>query len=71
MFERIWLYTRDGRRVTKVTIPHFTPPAEVLLWGSRTFVRRDDGKYYEAMLWPILEAQQGIRPDVEEADDVS
>ena len=51
----VTLYTRDGREVTQVTMPPFLYPPEVILWGERYFVRRDDGRYYEGMCWPILE----------------
>jgi hypothetical protein len=54
--EGFWLYTRDGRKVTRVTMPLFNPSPEVILWGERYFVLRDDGEYYECMVWPILPA---------------
>lgn len=33
------LYTRDGGFVHAATIPPMQPPPEVLVWGSRVFVR--------------------------------
>lgn len=51
----IILYTRDGREVTRVTVPPFEIAPEIILWGSRYFIRRSDGLYYEGMCWPILE----------------
>ena len=52
--QTITLYTRDGREVTQVQIPHFALPVEILLWGERFFVRRDDGKYYEGVCWLVM-----------------
>ena len=65
--EQIRLLTRWGEYVTTVTIPIFTPQAEVILWGTRYFVRRDDGKYYEGMCWPALSLEnQDWQSPVEE-----
>lgn len=52
--EEVKLYTRTGGYVTTVLVPVFTPRAEVIVWGQRTFVLRLDGQYYEGMMWPIL-----------------
>jgi hypothetical protein len=56
--ETMTLYTRDGRMVVDVQIPVFNPPVEAIIWGSRFFVRREDGKYYEGVVFPVLPALQ-------------
>lgn len=70
MFERIKLVTRDGRFVVKVTIPKFTPPADVILWSERWFcapeVKRGFLTYREGMMWPAL---AGPEPPISEDDD--
>lgn len=49
------LLTKDGGFVVKVQIPPFTPPAEVLQWGSRFFVyNKEDGKYYEGLCFFVI-----------------
>ena len=65
MFD-IKLYTRDGRYVVTVTIPPFQLMPEAIMWGERFFFRRDDGKYYEGMLWPIV--PNAPAPFVEETE---
>lgn len=55
--EEIRLLTRWGEYVVTVIVPVFNPQAEIINWGSRFFVRRDDGKYYEGMMWPIADKQ--------------
>lgn len=60
--EAITLYTRDGREVTTVHVPVFNPPMEIINWGARFFVRREDGRYYEGMLWPVMATQQPPAP---------
>lgn len=42
------LYTASGEPVTNVRHPPFNPPPDVIIWGNRTFVRRETGKYTEA-----------------------
>lgn len=59
MFERVWLVTRDDQFVADVVVPRFNPPADVLLWGERWFVFRDEDAnklrtYREGMMWPVL-----------------
>jgi len=43
------LYTSDGRHVGDVLTPPFASPPQLLVWGERFFIRRDDGRYYEAL----------------------
>jgi hypothetical protein len=69
MFERVWLVIRDDRFVASVVIPRFNPPADVLLWGERWFVFRDEDAnklrtYREGMMWPVLPQEQykGLDP---------
>lgn len=63
--EETTLYTRDGHKVVTITIPIFTPPAEVIQWGARIFVLRD-GRYVEGMRWmdPADESARGVLQDV-------
>lgn len=68
MFEEVRLVTRDGQVVADVIVPHFTPPADVLIWGDRCFIFRDENAgglrfYREGMLWPVLDQKQyeGLR----------
>jgi hypothetical protein len=42
------LYTFDGKFVANVPIMPFLKPVEVIVWGIRMFIRREDGKYREA-----------------------
>jgi hypothetical protein len=52
------LFTRDGGFVATVNVPPFTPPAEVLQWGSRYFVYdKIDGRYYEGLLYFVSPLQ--------------
>jgi hypothetical protein len=44
MFESVRLVTYDDQFVADVIIPHFNPPADVLIWGERCFVFRDEDK---------------------------
>lgn len=52
----IKLLTRDGGYVTTVSVPPFNPPPEVIMWGSRVFVRQPGGHYAEGMAWHSMEA---------------
>lgn len=46
------LYTRDGELVVTIKVPVFNPMPEVIMWGSRTFVKDiTKGKYFEGMTW--------------------
>ena len=63
MFEKVYFVTYDDRFVDDVIIPHFNPHADVLIWGNRCFVFRDeDAKgnrtYREGMMWPVLDQEQ-------------
>ena len=62
MFENVKLVTRDNGFVAEVVIPHFNPPAEVLIWGERCFIflheRAGQRTYREGMLWPVLDQAQ-------------
>jgi hypothetical protein len=40
MTERIDLLTRKGGLIATFDVPRFSPPAEVIYWGDRTFVLR-------------------------------
>lgn len=52
------LYTREGGFVTDIEIPPFDPPADVVIWGARTFVfdqpilsTEPHLRYREGMAW--------------------
>lgn len=45
------LLTRTGDFVVEVLVPPFNPPAEIIQWGGRYFIRQPDGKYCEGMVW--------------------
>lgn len=47
MFNEVDLLTRSGEFVSTVKILPFVFQVEVIAWGDRVFVRREDGKYYE------------------------
>lgn len=49
------LLTRSGGFVVNVEVPPFIPPAEVVQWGSRIFVRNPAGEYREGLIWYSLE----------------
>ena len=49
--DAVILYTCDGREVTTIGMPPFQLPPEVIGWGERVFVRREDGRYYEGFIW--------------------
>jgi hypothetical protein len=49
----IRLLTRTGDFVKTVLVPLFHPPAEAILWGSRYFIRRADGNYYEGLVYAV------------------
>lgn len=42
------LFTNDGREVGTFMVPPWQTPVEVYMWGSRLFIRREDGRYTEA-----------------------
>ena len=42
------LFTEEGHLVTSQHIPVFKEWPEVLVWGDRHFVLREDGRYTEA-----------------------
>lgn len=67
MYDPVPLYTRSGGYVTTVSVPPMTPPAEILAWGSRVFVRRPNGDYVEGIMWwvhhHVDEPGAGDRPD--------
>lgn len=49
--EIVKLETRSGGLVTTVEIPEFDPPAEIIVWGQRYFIRSEKaGTYMEAMV---------------------
>lgn len=47
MMDEIDLLTRTGEFVVTVRMLPFRLAPEVITWGQRIFVRREDGKYYE------------------------
>lgn len=49
------LFTRSGELVTKVTILPYKIMPEAIMWGTRFFVRREDGKYYEGLVHFVVE----------------
>ncbi len=56
IFIQVPLLTRTGELVTTVGIPNFTPPAEVIQWGSRIFVYNNASQgYYEGLLYYVPE----------------
>ena len=46
------LLTAEGHFVTRVRIPLFNRPPEIVRWVERFFMRRLNGEYREAMVWP-------------------
>jgi hypothetical protein len=49
--EEVTLYDKEGKReATTVLVPVFNPKAEVIVWGSRTFVLKGD-KYCEGFAY--------------------
>ncbi len=42
------LYTNDDRIVVSVQTPPWVRPPELLIWGERFFLLREDGTYTEA-----------------------
>lgn len=72
MFEKIRLLTRDGGFVHEAEVPRFTPPAEVLVWGARVFVRRENGEYREGMAFYVLpdaaiqDARRTVQPIIDQ-----
>lgn len=54
LMETIKLSTSTGEFVANVQIPKFTPPADVVLWGARFFIRSDEG-YREAFTYAVPE----------------
>lgn len=68
MFTVVPLYTSDGRHVENVRILPYKHMPEVILWGERVFVMRDDKKYYEGFCHVVLNVtdpkdNNGQRPD--------
>lgn len=57
------LFTRAGELVTKVVILPYLIPAEVIAWGERIFVRREDGKYYEGFVALPIKTVEKTRQD--------
>ncbi len=49
------LFTKDGRFVTTVDVPPFLPglEADVIMWGSRFFMRDTEGKYLECFVYAV------------------
>jgi hypothetical protein len=58
------LRTRAGEFVCRATIPDFHPSAEVLVWGSRTFVRvpGSELEYREGMAFYVIQAVEMDNP---------
>lgn len=54
--EEVKLYTADGGYVTTALVPKFNPKADVLVWGSRTFVLKGD-TYVEGMTYWVTETK--------------
>ena len=57
------LYTRDNQPVIQVDVPPFDPPPEVIIYGTRCFVRETftrytmKPRYIEGLAWhPIIAA---------------
>lgn len=49
------LFTQGGEYVVTALIAPFQIMPEVLNWGSRVFVKREDGQYYEGCAVWVLE----------------
>lgn len=53
------LETREGNFVTEIVVPPFEPPADVLAWGVRVFIRvpelivKDLPVYREGLLYAV------------------
>ncbi len=49
----ITLYANDGGLVTKLEMPPFIHPPDVVLWGQRTFIRdlEVSTNYVECFAW--------------------
>jgi len=51
---KVILHTREGQYVTEVLVPEFNPMPEVIIWGSRVFVKPEDCKgYYEGFAYYV------------------
>jgi hypothetical protein len=59
------LLTADGGYVTRVRLPLFNPPPEIVRWGERYFVRRLNGEYHEGMVWPCDVDPANLEPRAE------
>ena len=45
------LLTKSGDFVTRVDVPPYDPPPEIIAWGTRFFVRQQNGEYREGLVW--------------------
>ncbi len=50
--EKVNLYTRNGDFVAVVEVPTFEPPTDVVVWGERFFILRDE-KYFEGLAYYV------------------
>lgn len=68
--ETVNLYTRDGGYVTTVIAPQFKPKAEVILWGSRTFVwSNGEQKYLEGLCYVVTEPPVIVMNNIEKGEN--
>jgi hypothetical protein len=63
MFSEIDLLTGSGEFVAKAKVLSFLRPPEVILWGERFFVQREDGKYYEGFVAFAMGTVEENKPD--------
>lgn len=67
VLEKIGLYTKGGDFVADVSVPAFRPKAEVIFWGSRTFVLAGE-QYREGLCWVVREPAAPARPAGPQSD---
>lgn len=48
------LYTKTGDPVARVPFLPYNVPPDAIMWGSRFFIRREDGRYYEGFVHFVI-----------------
>ncbi len=59
---KVALFTKDGELVTQVPFLPYNVAPDAIMWGSRFFILRSDGKYYEGHCHFVIPPPGAIKP---------
>ncbi len=52
------LYTKNNEFVATIQCPNMNPPADILLWGERHFIRQGNDEYHEGFCVAVMTEEE-------------